>query len=297
MLKKLHDKYPGSILMEAKPNFHSFSSTYWFYYQKTGQWLGIPAKDLTEDSLKILKTLFEFHDISPHHNPEAQTWFDFLFSNGRTPKAAKHSAYRLIQFKTAEGDWMREDMEDAFKAFFEKDIIILWNKPSKGVIVEEFNDPLADMEFLAISNALESDFFVKTAFYIGCPNTLENDLPMQFQEEIKFFQHAYTMLPSERIFSFEKTFPSLVTVNLDPFLKRNLLSRLSLLKDDPELLITIKIFLQNSSNVSLTAKKLYIHRNTLQYRLDKFTKKTGLQLKDFNSAATVYLACLLYEQP
>ncbi|WP_026583955.1 PucR family transcriptional regulator [Bacillus sp. J33] len=296
MFKKLHDKYPGSILMEEKPVFQNFSNAYWFYDHKTGEWLGIPSKDLSEDALMVLKTLFELHDASPHLHPAAQTWFDFLYANGNIPKAARNAPYRLIQFQTAEGDWLREDMETAFKGFFEKDIIILWNNPSMGVIIEEFTEPLTEEDFRAISNALESDFFVKTAFYIGTPNTLGDDFPIQFKEEKHFFEQAYSLLPSERVFSFEKTLPSLMTASLDTFLKRSLLSRLSLLKEDPELLNTIKVFLQHSSNVSLTAKKLYIHRNTLQYRLDKFTEKTGIQLKDFNSAVTVYLACLLYEQ-
>ena len=54
---------------------------------------------------------------------------------------------------------------------------------------------------------------------------------------------------------------------------------------------TIKVFLENNLNASLTAKKLYIHRNTLQYRIDKFIDKTGIQLKDFYGAFTVFLAC------
>jgi hypothetical protein len=296
MLEKIHGKYPSSILMKAKPDFHYSPNTYWFYYHETGEWLGIPAKDVSGESLMILKTLFDFHDISHHHNPAAQSWFDFLFSNGSVPKFSREFSYRLIQFKTAQGDWVREDMEAAYKGFFEKDIIILWNEPSKGIIVEEFEDPLAEDDFYAISNALESDFFVKTDFYIGAPNKPGEDFPNHFKKEMLFFEQATSLLPSERVFSFEKTFPSLVAANMDIFFKRSLLSRLSFLKEDPELLNTIKIFLQHSSNVSLTAKKLYIHRNTLQYRLDKFTDKTGIQLKDFNSAVTVYLACLLYEQ-
>lgn len=296
MLKKLKDQYPNSILTEEKPNFHFFSNTYWFHHQETAQWLGIPLKDISEESLAILKALFEFHDATILHMPAAQSWYDFLFYNGSIPKTARDVPYRLIQFNTAEGDWNREDMEAAYKGFFAKDIIILWNEESKGIIVEEFDEPLADDDFHAISNALESDFFVKTSFYIGIPKTLNNDFPEHFNEEKLLFDRAATLLPTERVFSFEKTFPAMVADGLDDSLKNSLLSRLSLLKEDPELLKTIKIFLQNSSNVSLTAKKLYIHRNTLQYRLDKFTEKTGIQLKDFNSAATVYLACLLYEQ-
>jgi DNA-binding PucR family transcriptional regulator len=67
-------------------------------------------------------------------------------------------------------------------------------------------------------------------------------------------------------------------------------------QEDPEMFVTIRTFLENNLNASVTAKKLYIHRNTLQYRVDKFTEKTGIGLKDFYGAFTVFLACLLFEQ-
>ncbi|MDM5226738.1 helix-turn-helix domain-containing protein [Cytobacillus sp. NJ13] len=296
MFKKLHDQYPGSLLENERPDFSFYFDMYWLHHEDSGQWLGIPSQEVSADSLMVLKTLFEFHDCSIHHAPPAQAWFLYLFSNGELPSLAKDVPYRLVQFKMSEGEWIREDMEAAFKGFFEKDIMILWNGPARGVIVEEANDPLAEEEFLAISNAFESDFFVKTSFYIGIPNRLEAYLRNYFKEEQRFFEQASSLLPAERVLKFETLFPSLVTGSLDENLKMSLLSRLSLLEEDPELLHTIKVFLQNSSNVSLTAKKLYVHRNTLQYRLDRFTEKTGIQLKDFNSALTVYLACLLVEQ-
>lgn len=296
MLNKLHDRYPGSQLQFKKPDFSFNSDLYWFHHEESGQWLGIPVQEVSADSLMVLKTLFEFHDSSIHHAPAAQAWFQYLFSNGDYPPFAKDVPYRLVQFKMSEGEWVREDMEAAFRGFFEKDITILWNGEATGVIIEESKDSLAEEEFLAVSNALESDFFVKTAFYIGIPNKAGTHLHKLFKEEQLLFEQASSFLPAERVLNFEKLFPSLITGHLDSFLKKNLLSRLSLLEEDPELLHTIKVFLQNSSNVSLTAKKLYVHRNTLQYRLDKFTEKTGIQLKDFNSALTVYLACLLIEQ-
>lgn len=296
MLNKLHDRYPGSQLRFEKPDFSFNSDMYWFHHEESGQWLGISAQEVSEDSLMVLRTLFEFHDCSIHHAPAAQAWFQYLFSNGEHPSFAKDVPYRLVQFKISEGEWIREDMEAAFRGFFEKDITILWNGEATGVIIEESNGSLSEEEFLAVSNALESDFFVKTAFYIGIPNKAGTHLHNLFKEEQLLFEQSSSLLPAERVLNFEKLFPSLVTGNLDASLKKSLLSRLSLLEDDPELLHTIKVFLQNGSNVSLTAKKLYIHRNTLQYRLDKFTEKTGIQLKDFNSALTVYLACLLIEQ-
>lgn len=53
---------------------------------------------------------------------------------------------------------------------------------------------------------------------------------------------------------------------------------------DPEILQTVQCFFENSLNVSETSRKLFIHRNTLVYRLEKIRKLTGLDLRDFDSA-------------
>ncbi|WP_199621584.1 PucR family transcriptional regulator [Paenibacillus alkalitolerans] len=64
---------------------------------------------------------------------------------------------------------------------------------------------------------------------------------------------------------------------------------------DAELITTLDTFFSENCNVSDTAKKLYIHRNTLLYRLDKFKQETGLDVRDFDHAVLVKLALLLYK--
>lgn len=64
---------------------------------------------------------------------------------------------------------------------------------------------------------------------------------------------------------------------------------------DAETVITLEHFFTLDCNVSETAKKLYIHRNTLLYRLDKFKNETGLDVRTFNHAVLVRLALLLYK--
>ncbi|MCD7708485.1 MAG: helix-turn-helix domain-containing protein, partial [Clostridiales bacterium] len=59
---------------------------------------------------------------------------------------------------------------------------------------------------------------------------------------------------------------------------------------DEELLTTINKFFENSLNVSETSRQLYIHRNTLVYRLDKLQKSTGLDLRVFEDAITFKIA-------
>ncbi|MCM3703831.1 CdaR family transcriptional regulator [Paenibacillus macerans] len=65
--------------------------------------------------------------------------------------------------------------------------------------------------------------------------------------------------------------------------------------EDEETLTTLETFFDLDCNVSETAKRLYIHRNTLLYRIDKFKQETGLDVRTFRDAVLVKLELLLYK--
>ena len=56
---------------------------------------------------------------------------------------------------------------------------------------------------------------------------------------------------------------------------------------------TINKFFENNLNVSETARKLFVHRNTLVYRLEKIKKLTGLDLREFDDAITFKVALMV----
>ena len=62
---------------------------------------------------------------------------------------------------------------------------------------------------------------------------------------------------------------------------------------DRETLMTIQAFFENNLNVSETSRKLFVHRNTLVYRLDKIRKITGLDLREFEHAITFKVALMV----
>lgn len=64
---------------------------------------------------------------------------------------------------------------------------------------------------------------------------------------------------------------------------------------EPETLSTVESFFELNCSVSETAKMLYIHRNTLLYRLDKLKQETGLDVRSFRDAVLVRIILLLYK--
>jgi len=75
---------------------------------------------------------------------------------------------------------------------------------------------------------------------------------------------------------------------LQEVFKKNPISSL-----DSETLFTINKFFENNLNVSETARKLFVHRNTLVYRLEKIKKLTGLDLREFDDAITFKVALMV----
>ena len=65
--------------------------------------------------------------------------------------------------------------------------------------------------------------------------------------------------------------------------------------EDEEMLETAEAFLQSSLNVSETSRNLYMHRNTLLYRLDKIEKATGLNIRLFSDAVSFRVLTVLYK--
>ena len=62
---------------------------------------------------------------------------------------------------------------------------------------------------------------------------------------------------------------------------------------DEEMISTAEEFLEANLNVSETSRKIYLHRNTLMYRLDKIEKATGLNVRKFSDAVTFRLITIL----
>lgn len=64
---------------------------------------------------------------------------------------------------------------------------------------------------------------------------------------------------------------------------------------DAELMTAADTFIKHSLNISEASRSMYVHRNTLIYRLDKIEKLTGLNIRNFNDAMTFRVACLAFK--
>ncbi len=299
MLRKLLSIYENSILFPDQPITHS-EQYYVFFSEMEKEWIGIPKSEVTEKELTLLQVIYQLvENPSIVQNSVTKGWDAYLLEDGPPPSYNAETNLRFIQFQINGDDTNQLEIESALKGFFTEGVIIIWENKRRGIIIEEDTIVLlTEEELISMSETLESDFYVKIAFFIGKFNSFNDQLRSKFLLEKEYFSFGLTNLVSlMNIFTFERVLPAYVAYHLPMDLKPKIHQGIfEIFNDDPEMYSTIKVFLENNLNASLTAKKLYIHRNTLQYRIDKFIDRSGIQLKDFYGAFTVFLACLLFEQ-
>ncbi|WP_312472394.1 helix-turn-helix domain-containing protein [Neobacillus sp.] len=298
MLRKLLSIYENSILFPNQPENPS-EQLYIFCNDEENEWIGIPKTDISEKELTLLKTIYQLVEVQTSFYLSSKSgWSEFLFFDGPLPPYDSGTHFRFIQFQISSHDANQFEIESALKGFFTEEVTIIWESSSRGIVIEEKNlISLSEDELISMSETFESDFYVKISFFIGKLHPFSHQLRSQLLREKEYFTFGITNLGNPNIFTFERVFPAYLANQLPEELKQKVNQEVvEIFHDDQEMFSTIKFFLENNLNASLTAKKLYIHRNTLQYRIDKFSEKTGIGLKDFYGAFTVFLACLLFEQ-
>jgi len=103
--------------------------------------------------------------------------------------------------------------------------------------------------------------------------------------------------PEQNVISYEKLGIGRLIYHLPKSLCRmfvsEVLSGSTLDQIDDETIATVNEFFRCSLNISETARKLIIHRNTLVYRLDRLQKLTGLDLREFDDAVIFYITLMV----
>ncbi|MBR4990617.1 MAG: helix-turn-helix domain-containing protein [Oscillospiraceae bacterium] len=150
---------------------------------------------------------------------------------------------------------------------------------------------------LAMEETLKNELRIKTVIGIG---TIAEHL----RELADSYKEAQTAIEVGKVFDTEKSImhyenlgigrliyqlpTTLCEIFLSEVFKKNSIDSL-----DQETLFTINKFFENNLNVSETSRKLFVHRNTLVYRLEKIKKLTGLDLRQFDHAIVFKVALMV----
>ena len=149
----------------------------------------------------------------------------------------------------------------------------------------------------SIADTLNSEFYVKVSIGIGTVVDNIKDLARSYKEAQVAFEVGKVFDTEKNIISYEnlgigRLIYQLPTTLCEMFLQE-VFKNGSLESLDRETLMTIQCFFENNLNVSETSRKLFVHRNTLVYRLEKIRKLTGLDLREFDHAITFKVALMV----
>ena len=195
------------------------------------------------------------------------------------------SAIELIQ------DAFPDKQHDFVISVSDTDIALIKEMPPNGDI--GYLQNLAEM----IQVKLSAELATNVVIGVGTPARHLRELAEKYKEALisidigKVFESDKTVINYESL-GIGRLIYQLPTTLCEIFLsevfKRNPIEAL-----DQETLFTIDKFFENSLNVSETSRKLFVHRNTLVYRLEKIRKITGLDLREFDHAIIFKVALMV----
>lgn len=287
MIQSLKEIFPS---LRTHKVYEPNSKDYCWFITEDGELLSILKKDLAKKDQEILSVFLQpFQEEFPLQTESELIWFNRIFHN-QVQEDQETNPYRFVYFDI-EGESVDPLLfKSAIEEVFSREIPILWKNKHEGVIIEDQRHELID--YTQIIDVLMSDLYVNIKFYVG---QLHEDLSniRQRYESILASGKLGIKLVKKPVFSYIDILPHLIIQSVDEQMKQELIENvLTDFKNDQETLKMIETFIHCNLNISLTAKQLYLHRNSLQYRIDKFIEQTNIDIREFHHALAVYFALL-----
>ena len=184
-----------------------------------------------------------------------------------------------------------DKLQDFVLSINETDIAVV-KQITPATTAEDLERMAANME-----DSLRSELSIKTVIGIGTVSEHLRELADSYKEAQTAIEVGKVFDNEKSIMNYEKLgigrliyqLPTtLCEIFLGEVFKKNSIDSL-----DQETLFTINKFFENNLNVSETSRKLFVHRNTLVYRLEKIKKLTGLDLRQFDHAIVFKVALMV----
>lgn len=191
-----------------------------------------------------------------------------------------NKSFKIINIYLSE--YSSEIYDDIKELYLNSTIeVILYN--NNILIIGNIDDTLKDAEI--IKEKIDK-FYFKSYYITYCNVYNYNDLKIAYDKTFKALQLAIKYRIKEVIFDDKKLVLEEVIDSMPEEIKNEIVKDFDskIAKLDKEMLKTIEVFFNCGLNLSEAAKELYIHRNTLIYRLDKIQKITSYDVRQFNDA-------------
>ncbi|KAF1298317.1 hypothetical protein BAU15_13645 [Enterococcus sp. JM4C] len=250
-------------------------------------YLWIDKKELSERERRLLQMFVPNEKIQQGATHE---WYGILF---KQQPVKKEGTFRVIQIQLQKkADFLLKEWKQNFQEMFPHWVDLFFYTERDVLLVEqqaEANFSIEELEGIFLT--LDADFETNSKVFVGSFYSSQENLAELFLEEQEIFQEELDFVKSQHVFSIAnvalhyytktKMQKSAVIQNY----KKNLVI-------DQEMSDIIQTLWSNQGNISSTAKELFMHRNTLQYRLEKFQEASGLNVRHMDELILCYLLLL-----
>ncbi|WP_050180008.1 PucR family transcriptional regulator [Domibacillus robiginosus] len=268
------------------------------YYDKgRNRYISIPKEDVSGREEQLLSHFFvpisQDGEASQSSSLE-QAWWAFLIKDGECP-AAGAQRIRFLYMKLTEHD--RDGFLKAVDTFFDHALLVVWTGDRECILIEEASDyPIQKEDGQTFLDVLAGDFYIAGRLFIGRFGQAADSLRDTYKRETEAARKAALFIPEQRVTTIEMVVPHLFLAGSRAELSSLFAEEQEWFEADEDLRNTLQLLIQNHLNVSQTAKQLHLHRNSLQYRIDKFVDRTGIDVRSYEGAMLVYMICLMSAQ-
>lgn len=166
------------------------------------------------------------------------------------------------------------------------------------LMIKEGNDAGEIAEFtMALAGTLEAETGLRLRAGVSDVHTRPEEWPAGYREAVEALETGARLHRLSPVQVYGRQTLERVAEGLDPDLRKALVRRF--LGEHPELVLmeetreTAERFFEADLNLSVAARQMFIHRNTLTYRLDRIQRETGLDLRKFEDAAVFRLLMMM----
>lgn len=296
MVDSLRAIYPSLVVYEE--GVQELDRSYKWFATKENDIIGIRRDELTPKDISVLTAFLTPYDTEfPFLTEEERDWRIAVDPDAQIPseRSAGELSYRFVYFSIRKNQISPGAFKEAIQELFARRVPILWENGHEGMLIEYRTAKKEIISYDEIIDILMSDLYIKINFMVGPFRQGRGDAAEHYSLMLKSAKTVFSY-SSQPVALFLEAVPYLLIDQADQELYGNIQKTvLQEYINDEETLKMIEVFTRSNLNISETAKSLHLHRNSLQYRLDRFMENTGIDIRKFHNAMTVYLALLRRE--
>lgn len=290
MIASLLNLYPGALLNPVQaPAFGDY-----YLFSQNGDAVHIPFKELDpgqQQVLDIFNQIDQIADQVPQRASLETTWYDYLYQKSSVvPSDSERVRFLHLDFYSQADSFDYTLWQDTLKQAVEAFVVAVALNERRVMIVldEERLTSESIAQLSGLLTTLDDDFDVITRGLLGQIQTVNTLLPTLFDYEQTLFSHSIQA----------DSFTNLQTLSnvILRYIGNQALEQQPLLANLRQVIVanseytnTIKALFERQGNLTQAAEQLFVHRNTLTYRMTKFTKETGFNLQYLPDLILCYL--------